>query len=72
MDAPTVMDNINVAGFSTPTLPNEGWKVFLALVIMIIFSGLFVVARISIRISSRQMGADDYTIIAAMVTAAFS
>ena len=66
---PVVIDSniINHAGFPTPELPNHGYKVFLTLVIMVVFSGLFVVARVSTRVATRQMGADDYTIIVALV-----
>ena len=59
---------INPAGFPTPGLPNHGYKVWLAGVIMIISSGIFVGARVATRISQRQMGADDYAIIGALVS----
>lgn len=58
---------INVAGFPTDGLPNEGYKVWLALVIMIICSGTMVCLRMAARLSTQQMGFDDYTIIAALV-----
>ena len=61
------MAYINPAGFPTPDLPNHGYKVWLTLVIMIIIFGLFVVVRIATRITARQMGADDYAIIVALV-----
>lgn len=61
------MVNVNVAGFSTSELPNQGYRIFLALVIMIIVSGSFVTIRMATRISNRQLGADDYTIVAALV-----
>ena len=59
---------IDPAGFPTPGLANHGYKVWLAGVILIIISGLFVSARVSTRISMRQMGADDYAIVGALVT----
>lgn len=59
---------IDVAGFPTEGLPNHGYKVWIAGVVTIISSGLFVGARIATRISQRQMGADDYVICAAMVS----
>jgi hypothetical protein len=58
---------INVAGFSTEYLPNEGYKVWLALVIMIITSGTLVAIRTATRVAMHQMGADDYAIIGAQV-----
>lgn len=66
---PPNMGNITIspAGFSTPGLPNHGWRVWLALVIMIVISGTFVVFRVIARVSARQMGSDDYAIVAALV-----
>ncbi|KAK3721346.1 hypothetical protein LTR37_003222 [Vermiconidia calcicola] len=61
---------IDPAGFPTPGLPNHGWKVCISLVIMVIFSGLFVAvdsqARIWTRISTHTLGADDIAISLAM------
>ena len=57
----------NIAGFPTADVPNEGYKVWLALVIMILISAFFVSARVATRISTGQMGADDYSIVAALV-----
>lgn len=64
---PTIAPYVNPAGFPSSGLPNEGYKVWLALVIMIISSGIFVTARITHRYRSRQLGADDYVIVAALV-----
>lgn len=61
------MDDISPVGLPTEALPNEGYHVFFAVVILIILSGLTVVARILTRIRARQMGADDYAILAALV-----
>lgn len=61
------MANVNFAGFATPGLPNQGYKLWLALVIMIACSGLTVAGRLATRISSRQVGADDVAIVAALV-----
>lgn len=65
---PTIAPYVNPAGFPSTGLPNEGYRVWLALVIMIISSGFFVAARIANRCMTRQMGADDYAIIAALVS----
>ena len=64
---PTIPAYINPAGFPTPDLPNEGWRVWLALVIMITLSGLIVAGRVAARLAARQMGVDDYAIVAALV-----
>jgi len=64
---PTVDAYINPAGFSTPSLENHGYTVWLALVIMVIISGTTVCLRVLIRTSSHQMGSDDWVIVAAMV-----
>jgi hypothetical protein len=61
------MDDISPAGLPTAALENEGYHVFFAVVITIILSGLTVAARTWTRISARQMGADDYAILAALV-----
>lgn len=60
-------DHINPAGFPTPELPNQGYRVWLALVIMVISAGLFVGVRITTRVVTRQMGSDDFAILASMV-----
>lgn len=59
---------INPAGSPTPGLANHGYKVWLAGVIMVVSSGLFVGARIATRLSQLQMGPDDYAIIGALAT----
>ncbi|GAB1738719.1 hypothetical protein NU219Hw_g3514t1 [Hortaea werneckii] len=71
MSGPTGPANIsyvNPAGFPSDELPNEGYRLWLAIVIMIISSGTFVIARIATRLSTHQMGFDDYAIIAAFVS----
>ncbi|RMY44172.1 hypothetical protein D0863_16256, partial [Hortaea werneckii] len=71
MSGPTGPANIsyvNPAGFPSDELPNEGYRLWLAIVIMIICSGTFVLARIATRLSTHQMGFDDYAIIAAFVS----
>jgi hypothetical protein len=58
---------VNPAGFPTPGLPNHGWRVWIALVVMVICAGLLVLARLVVRITARQLGSDDYTILTALV-----
>lgn len=63
-----MVSNINPAGFPSEGLPNEGYRLWLALVILIIISGTVVIARIATRVSNGQLGADDYVIVAALVS----
>ncbi|KAI7238114.1 hypothetical protein KC330_g2754 [Hortaea werneckii] len=65
---PANVSYVNPAGFPSDELPNEGYRLWLAIVIMIICSGTFVIARIATRLSTHQMGFDDYAIIAAFVS----
>lgn len=58
---------INVAGFPTEQVDNFGYRFWLTLVILVICSGFFVAARIATRLKMKQMGKDDYFILAAMV-----
>ncbi|KAI7156395.1 hypothetical protein KC349_g6311 [Hortaea werneckii] len=65
---PANVSYVNPAGFPSDELPNEGYRLWLAIVIMIICSGTFVIARIATRLSTHQMGFDDYAIIAAFIS----
>ncbi|KAI7480633.1 hypothetical protein D0860_06989 [Hortaea werneckii] len=65
---PANVSYVNPAGFPSDELPNQGYRLWLAIVIMIISSGAFVIARIATRISTHQMGFDDYAIIAAFLS----
>ena len=65
---PANVSYVNPAGFPSDELPNQGCRLWLAIVIMIISSGAFVIARIATRLSTHQMGFDDYAIIAAFVS----
>lgn len=58
---------INPAGFPTERVNNMGYRFWLTLVTLVITSGIFVAIRIATRVKMKQMGADDYFIIAAMV-----
>ena len=50
-------------GKATPDVPNQGWGLYIVSVVMVIISGLFVMARIAVRLSRNMMGWDDYMII---------
>lgn len=58
---------INPAGFPTDQVDNMGYRFWLTLVVLVIFSGLAVVTRIATRLKMKQLGADDYCVLAAMV-----
>jgi hypothetical protein len=60
-------DHIYPAGFPTPQLPNQGYRVWLALGVMVIASSLLVAARIAARVVARKMGSDDYAILTGRV-----
>ena len=50
-------------GKATAAVPNQGWGLYIVSVVMVIISGLFVMARIAVRLSRNMMGWDDYMII---------
>lgn len=54
-------------GLPSEGVPNQGWKLYLTSLIMVIVAGLCVIARITARAALNKLGPDDYTIIASMV-----
>ena len=54
-------------GFGTAGKPDQGWKLYITSLIMVLSAGLFVIARIATRIWSRQMGEDDYLVLTSLV-----
>lgn len=58
---------ISPAGFPTDEVDNMGYRFWLTLVILVICSGLSVATRIATRLKMKQIGADDYFVLAAMV-----
>lgn len=54
-------------GFPTDGVENQGWKLYLTSLIMILSAGLFVIARVLTRVRIFQLKADDYAIIASLV-----
>lgn len=60
---------INPAGFPTEQVDNMGYRFWLTLVVLVICSGLIVALRVASRLKMKQMGADDYLILAALVRA---
>ncbi|KAG9255635.1 uncharacterized protein F5Z01DRAFT_699392 [Emericellopsis atlantica] len=48
-------------------LPNNGWKLYLLSLIIIISSGLFVIIRLSLRYKASQIGWDDACVVLSLV-----
>ncbi|WPH02240.1 Hypothetical protein R9X50_00509600 [Acrodontium crateriforme] len=62
---------ISTFGLPTNGLPDQGWKLYLTSLIMIIAAGLAASARLTTRIIYGRLGPDDYTIIASLVFSIF-
>ncbi|KAI9901072.1 hypothetical protein N3K66_002889 [Trichothecium roseum] len=56
-------------GFPHDDLPNNGWKLYVTSLVMIVTSGLFVLARVSTRVRLGQLGKDDIAITISWVSA---
>ena len=54
-------------GFPSHGEANNGWKLSVTSMVMIIVAGFFVIVRCGTRIANRQFGSDDYAIIGSMV-----
>lgn len=54
-------------GFPSGGVPNQGWKLYLTSLIMIIFAGLFVIAKVFTRLRYGRLASDDYAIVASLV-----
>ena len=55
-------------GFPHDDLPNNGWKLYVTSLVMIVTSGLFVLARVSTRVRLGQLGKDDIAIAISWVS----
>lgn len=55
-------------GFPADGVDNQGWKLYLTSLIMILSAGLFVIARVLTRVRIFELKADDYAIIASLVS----
>lgn len=55
-------------GFSSGGEANQGWKLYMTSLVMILSAGLIVVARIATRLCAAKLESDDYTIIASLVS----
>ena len=58
---------VNV-GLGSETVPNHGHTLFVTSIVMVILSGLFVCARIAVRLARKTMGIDDYITLVALVS----
>lgn len=54
-------------GFPKDGEPNQGWKLYLTSLIMVLCAGLIVIARIATRLRVSRLMVDDYTIMASLV-----
>lgn len=57
-------------GFPSDGEENQGWKLYLTSLIMVICAGLFVIARVLTRVRIFELKADDYAVIASLVSQA--
>ncbi|EXL51972.1 hypothetical protein FOCG_07785 [Fusarium oxysporum f. sp. radicis-lycopersici 26381] len=55
-------------GFPADGIDNHGWKLYITSLVMIISSGLFVVARCIARYSIHKLGSDDVAIIVSLIS----
>jgi hypothetical protein len=57
-------------GFPNNGVDDQGWKLYITSLVMILAAGLVVIARVSIRLARRNFGYDDVAIVAALVSPA--
>jgi hypothetical protein len=55
-------------GFPTDGEDNQGWKLYLTSLIMILSAGIFVIARVVGRLQVDRLAPDDWAIIASLVS----
>ncbi|KAF2125243.1 hypothetical protein P153DRAFT_378743 [Dothidotthia symphoricarpi CBS 119687] len=54
-------------GFPSDGEANQGWKLYLTSLIMVLSAGIIVAVRVVTRFRAVMLGADDYTIVASLV-----
>lgn len=59
-------------GFPENGVPNQGWKLYLTSLIMVLSAGVFVIMRVVARFQADKLAADDYAIIASLVSETIS
>lgn len=55
-------------GLPEGDVPNRGYELYLASLIMVLVAGLFVIGRLAARWTKSQFGMDDYTIVLSLVS----
>ncbi|RFN48066.1 hypothetical protein FIE12Z_7789 [Fusarium flagelliforme] len=55
-------------GYPTDGVDNQGWKLYITSLVMIIAAGLFVIARCLARFTIHKLGSDDIAIVASLVS----
>ena len=55
-------------GQGTPERPSQGWKLFITATVMVMLAGFFVASRLAVRLKSKLVGPDDYTIAFSLVS----
>lgn len=55
------------AGFPANGVDNQGWKLYITSLIMVISAGLVVLWRLVLRVAKKTLGPDDFTIVASLV-----
>ncbi|KAK2684928.1 hypothetical protein QWA68_016188 [Fusarium oxysporum] len=55
-------------GFPADGVDNQGWKLYITSLVMIIAAGLFVVARCATRYSMHKLGSDDAAIVVSLLS----
>ncbi|KAI1956447.1 hypothetical protein LOZ58_006376 [Ophidiomyces ophidiicola] len=58
-------------GQGTPDAPSRGYQLYITALVMVLIATLFVIARVSTRISTKRLGMDDYMVIAALISSIF-
>ncbi|OQN97528.1 hypothetical protein B0A48_16681 [Cryoendolithus antarcticus] len=54
-------------GFPHGGLPDQGWKLYITSVVMIVTAGLFTLGRCVLRLHTRQFGRDDIVIVVSLL-----
>ncbi|KAF4467253.1 integral membrane [Fusarium albosuccineum] len=55
-------------GFPTDGVDNQGWKLYITSLVMIIAAGLFVIARCSTRYWMHKLGSDDAAVVVSLLS----
>lgn len=58
-------------GFPNHGVDDQGWKLYITSLVMILAAGLFVIARCVSRLVRRNFGWDDWTIVVSLVSLPF-